>query len=108
MEININVFQKTIEFVVSLGYSVIQVFPLSDENAYYFLVHKFTTAQRTSTDDIQFNQLIGINITDLIRNNAAVDNRIFEHKLNEYLTAAQVIRMEFPNNVRWFKFASAK
>lgn len=108
MEININVYQKTIEFIVSLGYPVLQVFPLNDGNAYYFLVHKFLVAQRTSTDDIQFNQVVGMNITDLVKNNAAVDNRVFEHRFNEYVAKAEVIRAEFPNTVRWFKFASAK
>lgn len=111
MEININVYQKAIETIVAEGYSVIQIFPLSNgeqaASAYYFLTHKFISAQRTPTDDIQFNQIIGINITDLVRNNSTLDKGLFLKRLNQYINEVNIIRVEFSNNVRWFKFASA-
>lgn len=111
MELNINVYQKAIETIVNVGYSVIQIFPLSDgeqaATAYYFLAYKFIPAQRTPTDDIQYNQVIGINITDLVSRNATLDRSGFVHRLNQCIEESDVIRVEFPNNVRWFKFASA-
>lgn len=111
MELNINVHQKAIETIVKEGYSVVQIFPLSSgeqaATAYYFLIHKFTPAQRTPTDDIQYNQIVGINITDLISNNSTLDKHLFIHRLNQYIDESDVIRVEFPNNVRWLKFASA-
>lgn len=109
--ISLNVFQKTIENIVAQGYSVIQIFPLvygeQSSAAYYFLVHKFIAAQRTPTDDIQYNQLIGINITDLVNSTSALNKDVFIHKLNEYISQADVVRLEFPNNVRWLKFGNA-
>lgn len=111
MEININVYQKAIETIIAQGYSVIQIFPLSNgeqaASAYYFLVHKFIPAQRTPTDDIQYNQIIGINITDLVAHNATLDKNVFVHRLNQVINESEVIRVEFPNNVRWLKFANA-
>lgn len=111
MELNINVYQKAIETIVSEGYSVIQIFPISSGEqssaAYYFLVHKFAPAQKTPTDDIQYNQIVGINITDLVNNNSSLDKTLFIHRLNQCLKDSDVIRVEFPNNVRWLKFASA-
>lgn len=111
MDLNINVYQKAIETIVNEGYSVIQIFPLSAgeqvATAYYFLAHKFIPAQRTPTDDIQYNQVIGINITDLVNKNATLDRTGFIHRLNQYIEESDVIRVEFPNNVRWLKFASA-
>ena len=106
--VNINVYQKTIEFIANkMGFAVLQIFPLNDSTAYYFLVHEFHVSTRTPTDDIQFNQLVGINITDIVRNNSTIDKRQFELKLNEFINGADVIRAEFPSTMRWFKFASA-
>ena len=111
MELNINVYQKAIETIVKEGYSVIQIFPLSSgeqaATAYYYLAHKFTPAQRTPTDDIQYNQLVGINITDLVSHNSTLDKHLFIHRLNQCIEESDVVRVEFPNNVRWLKFASA-
>ena len=111
MELNINVYQKAIETIIKEGYSVIQIFPLSNgeqaATAYYFLLHKFTPAQKTPTDDIQYNQIIGINITDLVNNNSSLDKSLFIHRLNQCIKDSDVIRVEFPNNVRWLKFESA-
>ena len=56
---------------------------------------------------MRLSELIGINITDIVRNNSTIDKRQFELKLNEFINGADVIRAEFPSTMRWFKFASA-
>lgn len=106
--ININPYQQAIEAIVSTGHSVLQVFPFNDSTAYYFAVHQFTASQRTPTDDIQYNQVMGVNITRFIEQNSFINQNEFLRKFEAYLAAdeTQIIRMEFPNTMRWFKFAS--
>lgn len=106
---NINPYQQAIEAIVSTGHSVLQVFPFNDASAYYYAVHQFIASQRTPTDDIQFNQVIGINITKFIEQNSFMNQSEFLRKFEAYITndETQVTRMEFPNTMRWFKFGSA-
>jgi hypothetical protein len=110
MELNINAYQKAIEVMLSLGHTILQVFPLNDTTAYYFAVHQFNPSMTTPTDDIQFNQVVGINITDFVRNNVLVDRNSFVFKFEQLISDpnTDVVRMEFPNTVRWFKFAPAR
>lgn len=110
MDININVYQKTIETLISMGHSVIQVFPFGkSEVAYYFLVHKFVPSMKTPVDDIQYNQITGINITDFMRNNPVLMNSAdFQHRLNDVIENNDVVRVEFPNTLTWFKFGAVK
>lgn len=109
MDININVYQKTIETLISMGHSVIQIFPFGNlDVAYYFLVHKFVPSMKTPIDDIQYNQVTGINITDFMRNNPVLNAATFQHRLNEVIDKNDVVRVEFPNTLTWFKFGTAK
>lgn len=107
--ININPYQQAIEAIVSTGHSILQVFPFDDSNAYYYAVHQFIASQRTPTDDIQYNQVIGVNITKFIEQNSFINQSEFLRKFEAYMAAdeTKVTRMEFPNTMRWFKFASA-
>lgn len=108
-QININAYQKAIETIVSQrGFSVVQVF-FNDVTAYYYAVHKFTPAAKTPTDDIQYNQVIGINITNFIQNNSLVGIDAFLHKFDVLMSDphTEVLRLEFPNTIKWFKFAPA-
>ena len=106
---NINPYQGAIEAIVSTGHSVLQVFPFNDSSAYYFAVHQFTPSMKTPTDDIQYNQVIGVNITRFIEQNSFINQNEFVRKFEAYISneETQVVRMEFPNTMRWFKFASA-
>lgn len=107
--ININPYQQAIESIVSTGHSVLQVFPFNDSTAYYFVVHQFTASQKTPIDDIQYNQVVGVNITKFIEQNSFINQGEFLRKFEIYFAdgKTQVVRMEFPNTMRWFKFASA-
>lgn len=105
-EINLNLYQKTIETLVAMGHSVMQVFPFHNETAYYFLVYNFSPSMKTPVDDIQYNQITGINITDFLRNNPVLNSSNFTHRLNEIIEKNDVIRVEFPNTMPWFKFGS--
>lgn len=106
---NINPYQQAIEAIVSTGHNVLQVFPFNDSSAYYYAVHQFTASQKTPTDDIQYNQVIGVNITKFIEQNAFMNQGEFLRKFEAYMLSdeTQVTRMEFPNTMRWFKFGSA-
>lgn len=108
MDINLNLYQKTIENLVRLGHNVIQVFPFKDNTAYYFLVHKFIPSMKTPVDDIEYNQITGINITDFIKNNPVLNSSNFNARLDEIIRNNDVIRVEFPNTIPWFKFGSAE
>lgn len=108
MDINLNLYQKTIENLVRLGHTVIQVFPFNDKTAYYFLVHKFIPSMKTPVDDIEYNQITGINITDFMQNNSVLNSSNFNARLDEIIRNNDVIRVEFPNTIPWFKFGSAE
>lgn len=109
MEVNINIYQKTIEHLISLGHTVIQVFPFGNSDvAYYFLVHKFIPCTKTPIEDIQYNQITGINITDFIINNPVLNSSNFNHRLNDVIEHNDIVRVEFPNTMSWFKFGSVK
>lgn len=106
---NINIYQKSIEYLVSLGHTVIQVFPFGNsEVAYYYLVHKFIPCTKTPIEEIKYNQITGINITDFIRNNPILNSTNFEHRLAEVIENSNVVRVEFPSTISWFKFGVAK
>lgn len=109
MESNINIYQKSIEYLISLGHTVIQVFPFGNsEIAYYFLVYKFTPCAKTPTEDITYNQITGINITDFIRNNPVLNSSNFNHRLDEVIEHNDVVRVEFPSTISWFKFGGVR
>lgn len=105
----INTYQNAIEAVVMSGYSVLEIHPFNNQEAFYFVVHKFTPAMKTPTDDIQYNQIVGINITNIVKNNSAIDKNHFMNQLQRYLEAesTSVVRMEFPNQMTWIKHAPA-
>lgn len=107
--VTLNAYQQAIELILSLGHTVLQVFPFNTTTAYYYLVHQFTASQQTPTDDIQYNQVIGINITRFIQMNSFVNQTEFLRKFELFINSndSQVTRMEFPNTMRWFKFGSA-
>ena len=70
-DFNLNVYQKSIESIVSLGHTVLQIFPFQNSpTAFYYVVNSFNPSMKTPTDDIQYNQAIGINITDFIAQNS--------------------------------------
>lgn len=107
-QININAYQKAIEVLVSHGYSILQVF-FNEVTAYYYAVHKFIPSAKTPTDDIQYNQAVGVNITNFIENNSLVGIDAFLHKFEVLMSDqnTEVVRLEFPNTIKWFKFAPA-
>ena len=107
--ININQYQQSIEAIISMGHSILQVFPFNDSTAYYYAVHQFTPSMKTPTDDIQYNQIIGVIITKFIEQNSFINRDEFLRKFETYISSDenQITRMEFPNTMRWFKFASA-
>lgn len=108
---DINVYQKAIEAIISNGFVVLQIFPFEGSTAYYYLVHQFNPSMRTPTDDIQFNQVVGVNITDFIKNNAYIGDRhefIRKFMLLINNEETKITRVEFPNSMRWFKFAFVK
>ena len=103
---DINPYQQAIELIIEAGHSVLQVFPFNESNAYYYLVHQFIVAQKTPTDDIQYNQAVGINITKFIEQNSFINKIEFMRKFENYISSeyAKVTRIEFPNTMSWFKF----
>lgn len=105
----INAYQNAIEAIVTSGHTVLEIHPFNDHEAFYFVVHKFTPAMKTPTDDIQYNQVVGINITNNVKNNSAIDKNNFMNQLQRYLEAenTSVVRMEFPNSMIWIKHAPA-
>lgn len=105
----INAYQNAIEAIVNSGYSVLEIHPFNNQEAFYFVVHKFIPTMKTPTDDIQYNQVVGINITNNIKNNSAIDRIAFMNQLQRYLDAenTSVVRMEFPNSMIWIKHAPA-
>lgn len=108
--IDINAYQQVIEEIVSEGYVVLQIFPFNDSNACYYSVHQFTASQTTPTDDIQYNQLVGVNITKFLEQNSFLNRNEFFRKFESMISSEEtrVIRLEFPNTMRWFKFAPVK
>lgn len=106
----INAYQNTIETIISQGYTVVEIHPFNTTESFYFISHKFIPSTTTPTEDIRFNQLTGINITNIVRNNSSVDKNSFISQLQRYLTSENtpVVRIEFPNNIVWIKHASVK
>jgi hypothetical protein len=105
----INAYQNAIEAIVNSGYTVLEIHPFNNQESFYFIVHKFISAMKTPTDDIQYNQLVGVNITNNIKNNSTIDRNSFMNQLQRYLEAenTSVVRMEFPNSMVWIKHAPA-
>lgn len=103
----INVYQNAIETIVNSGYTVLEVHPFNNQEAFYLIVHKFIPAFKTPTEDVQYNQVIGINITNIIKNNSAIDKNAFMNQLQRYLDSenTSVIRIEFSNGISWLKHA---
>jgi hypothetical protein len=105
MDKNINIFQRALEIIIGMGYTVVEIFPIGDSTALYYIVHKFIPATSSTVEDIQYNQLVGINITDLLINNSSFDKTAFEHRISTYIQDANVVRLEFPNAMRWLKLS---
>ena len=105
----INAFQNTIETIVNSGYTVVEIHPFNDSEAFYFIAHKFIPTMKTPTEEVQYNQIVGINITSNVKNNSSIDRNAFMSQLQRYLDSpnSSVVRMEFPNNVAWIKHAPA-
>ena len=108
---NLNVYQKSIESIVSLGHTVLQIFPFQNSpTAFYYVVNSFNPSMKTPTDDIQYNQAVGINITDFIEQNSYINKVEFERKFEAFIMSNDVLvtRIEFPNILTWFKFGMAR
>jgi hypothetical protein len=107
MELNLNNYQKAIETLIEDGFTILQIFN-QDGTAFYFIVHKFEESFSSSSQSVDFNTLIGINITEFMRvNGGQLDKTNLISRFNEFVNNAKVIRCEFSKNVRWFKWGSA-
>lgn len=104
----INLYQKSIEYLVSLNYTVVQLFPFGErDSAFYYIANQFTPSTSTPIEDIRYNQLTGVNITDFLINTSSIDKFAFKSKLDELMKNADTVRIEFPQNIRWIKYASS-
>ena len=106
---DLNNKQKFIEQIISLGFNVVEIYPnnTTDESM-LFVANTFEPSMKTPTDDIQFNSMVGINITDFVRNTSVVDPNNFKSKFERFIhdESRIVVRINFARNIRWFKYSS--
>ena len=100
--------QKFIEQIISIGFNVVEIYPnnMTDESM-LFVAKTFEPSMKTPTDDIQYNFLVGINITDFVRNTSVVDPNNFKSKFERFIhdESRIVVRINFARNIRWFKYS---
>lgn len=100
--------QKFIEQIISLGFNVVEIYPnnTTDESM-LFVAKTFEPSMKTPTDDIQYNLLVGINITDFVRNTSVVDPNNFKSKFERFIydESRAVLKISFSRNIRWFKYS---
>lgn len=101
--------QKFIEQIISLGFIIVEIYPnnMNDESM-LFVANTFEPSMKTPTDDIQYNSIVGINITDFVRNTSVVDPNNFKSKFEQFIHGESriVVRINFSRNIRWFKYSS--
>lgn len=106
---DLNNKQKFIEQIISLGVNVVEIFPnnTTDESM-LFVANTFEPSMKTPTDDIQYNSLVGINVTDFVKNASLVDPNNFKNKFEQFIRSDSriIVRINFSRNIRWFKYAS--
>lgn len=103
----LNIYQKTIEILIEEGHAILQIFNL-DGTAFYFTVMEFKESFRSASSSVEFNSLKGINITDFLRiNGSQPDKTNLLSRFRDIVNNSPIIRVEFSDNVRWFKWASA-
>ena len=105
---DLNNKQKFIEQIISLGFNVVEIYPnnTTDESI-LFVAKTFESSMKTFTDDIQYNLLVGINITDFVRNTSVVDPNNFKSKFERFIydESRAVLKISFSRNIRWFKYS---
>lgn len=101
---------KIVELIVSKGYNLVQVMPYNDERSLWYLAHEFTPAFKSGTEVITYHVIKGVDVTDFINQHAKNPDVVsIMGRLTQLLADVntQVIRVEFADNVKWFKYASA-
>lgn len=102
--------QKIVEFLASNGYTIVQVMPYGDENSLWYIAHQFTPAFKSGGEVISYHVIKGVNITDfIIQHSKNPDFVNINARLTQMLADSntKVIRVEFADNIKWFKYVSA-
>lgn len=104
---NLNIYQKAIESIIAEGYVIVQIIPQYSEPL-YFSVNTFIPSFKSSVEEIQYCSLVGVNITDFMRNNSnQIDKRMMLERFKQVVQSDNnpVIRCEF-FGAKWFKWAA--
>ena len=104
--VNLNAYQKIIEVLVANGYTILQIIS-NPYQVFYYLVHEFSPSFAGGGQEIKFNYLKGINITDFLQKNCTSDTRNILAKMDEIMQNSIILRIEFSNKVEWYKYSVA-
>ena len=102
--------QKIVEILASNGYTIVQVMPYGDENSLWYIAHQFTPAFKSASEVISYHVIKGVNITDFIHQHAKNPDIVnMNARLTQLLADSntKIMRVEFADNIKWFKYASA-
>jgi len=89
--------------LVEDGNVVIQIF-LTDENCLYFVPNKFSQLL-DSANSTPLNVLQGFNITQWLEKTAGTDKNLMLQSFVNYVQNANVMRVEFPQAIKYIKYA---
>lgn len=102
-----NNYQKAIEILVKDGHTILQVFNV-DGTCFYFDVFKFQESLADAVSNLNFNSVIGINITDFMTSQGGNPNAVaLVARFHEYIDTVEVVRCEFCSDIRWIKWGNA-
>ena len=104
------IHREAVNAIVKLGYVVLEV-EMPDGEWGYFIAHEFTPSTKTAVESIEYNTMVGVDITDFIHKRSVTFAQIdFSRSLDEFLSSkdTNVITLEMSNNTRWYKWKNLR
>lgn len=93
-------YLNAVEILISNGYKVIQI-SFETFNVFY-LVHSFQESVLSGPSPVDYNTLVGINITEFMKNMTMVqDKSIFMNNFQNRINSSFVTRIQFSRNQEW-------
>lgn len=104
---DLNAYQSVVENLISEGYVIVQLV-VGGVDVMYFAVVEFEAPIHSNVNTVPYGQLKGCNITEFMRvNGGQTDKRQLIGRFREAMETLPVIRMEFDEGTRWYKWATA-
>ena len=104
INMELNAHQKQIESLIDEGFTILQIFN-DNGTTFYFVVNKFEESFQSTSQSVDFCQVVGINVTDFLSvTNNMPNKNDFIARFNQFVNNSRVVRMKFSKNVKWFEW----